>query len=137
MHNANVLIYIVYMSPSVSASLELTKAHPPVTPSGEERIGVFLKLDAGVVDWFRAGGPGYQARINEVLRRFVHGVTHPDHPPTRIERAQLLFEHYHARCFWHMRPDLVVTESDIPAIVQGLRTHGGRAGFLAAEELCP
>ena len=137
MHNANVLIYIVYMSPSVSASLELTKAHPPVTPSGEERIGVFLKLDAGVVDWFRAGGPGYQARSNEVLWRFVHGVTHPDHPPTRIERAQLLFEHYHARCFWHTRPDLVVTESDIPAIVQGLRTHGGRAGFLAAEELCP
>lgn len=130
-------IYFIYMPHSVSSSLERTKAHPPVTPSGDERIGVFLKLDAAVVDWFRAGGPGYQARINEVLRRFVHGVTQPDHSPTRMERAQSLFEQYHAQCFWHMRPDLVVTETDFPAIIQGLRTHGGRDGFLAAEELCP
>ena len=106
-------------------------------PSREERVSVFLKLDASVVDWFRAGGPGYQARINEVLRRFVDGMTEPGLPPTRIERAQLLFEQNHAQCFWHMRPDLVVTETDIPAIVQGLRTHGGRDGFLATEELCP
>ena len=120
----------------VSAALDRTKAHPPASPSREERVGVFLKLDAGVVDWFRAGGPGYQARINEVLRQFVRGVTEPDHLPTRVEQAQRLFEQYHAQCFWHMRADLVVTDSDIPAIVDGLRTHGGRTGFLAAEALC-
>ena len=124
------------MSLSVTASLERTKAHPPTTSPREERVGVFLKLDTAVVNWFRAGGPGYQARINEVLRQFVHGITEPEHPPTRIERAQRLFEAYRAQCFWHMRPDLIVTAADVPAIVQGLRAHGGRAGFLAAEDLC-
>ena len=125
------------MPRSVSTSIVQTKAHPPATPSGEARVGVFLKLDAGVVEWFRAGGPGYQARINEVLRRFVDGMREPDLHPDRLELAQSLYEQYYASCFWHMRPDLVVTERDIPAIMQGLRTHGGRAGFLAAEALCP
>jgi hypothetical protein len=124
------------MPSSVSRALVRAKANPPVAPGRTERVGVYLKLDAAVVDWFRDGGPGYQARINEVLRQFVHGVTEPDHPPTRVERAQLLFEQYRAQCFWHMRPDLVVTDADLPAIVEGLRVHGGRAGFLAAEELC-
>ncbi len=124
------------MPTSVSSALNQTKARPPAIASREERVGVFLKLDAAVVDWFRAGGPGYQARINEVLRQFVHGVTEPDHLPTVVERAQRLFEQYHAQCFWHMRADLIVTEIDLPAIVEGLRTHGGRAGFLAAEDLC-
>jgi predicted Rdx family selenoprotein len=101
-----------------------------------ERVGVFLKLDANVVDWFRQTGPGYQARINEILRQFVQTVTEPDHQLTRTEQAQLLFEQYHTQCFWHMRADLIVTEQDLPAIVQGLRTHGGRTGFLAAESLC-
>jgi hypothetical protein len=124
------------MSSSVSSAIDRAKANPPLAPARAERVGVFLKLDAAVVDWFRDGGPGYQARINEVLRRFVQGVSEPDHLPTRVERAQQLFEQYHARCFWHMREDLIVTEPDLPAIVDGLRTHGGRAGFLAAEELC-
>jgi uncharacterized protein (DUF4415 family) len=30
-----------------------------------------LRLDTDVVDWFRAQGPGYQTRINAVLRAFV------------------------------------------------------------------
>ena len=30
-----------------------------------------LRLDADVVDWFRRHGPGYQTRINAVLRAFV------------------------------------------------------------------
>jgi uncharacterized protein (DUF4415 family) len=30
-----------------------------------------LRLDADVVDWFRERGPGYQTRINAVLRAFV------------------------------------------------------------------
>lgn len=107
-----------------------------MAPARRERVGVYLKLDAAVIDWFRAGGPGYQARINEVLRQFVQGVSEPDHPPTRVERAQRLFEQYRAQCFWHMRPDLVVTDADLAAIVHGLRMHGGRAGFLAAEDLC-
>jgi uncharacterized protein (DUF4415 family) len=30
-----------------------------------------LRLDSDVVDWFKQQGPGYQARINAVLRAFV------------------------------------------------------------------
>ena len=30
-----------------------------------------LRIDADVVDWFKERGPGYQTRINAVLRAFV------------------------------------------------------------------
>jgi uncharacterized protein (DUF4415 family) len=30
-----------------------------------------LRLDADIVDWFKQQGPGYQTRINAVLRAFV------------------------------------------------------------------
>jgi len=30
-----------------------------------------LRLDTEVVDWFKSKGPGYQTRINRVLRRVV------------------------------------------------------------------
>ena len=32
---------------------------------------VHIRLDADVIDWFRAHGRGYQTRINTVLRAFV------------------------------------------------------------------
>lgn len=34
-----------------------------------------------------------------------------------------------------MKPDLVVTEAVIPAIIKGLRLHGGRKGIMLAEKL--
>ena len=30
-----------------------------------------LRVDADLIDWFEAQGPGYQSRINAVLRSFV------------------------------------------------------------------
>ena len=30
-----------------------------------------LRLDADIVDWFKAGGDGYQTRINAALREYV------------------------------------------------------------------
>ena len=30
---------------------------------------IALRLDADVIDWLKAQGPGYQSRINEILRR--------------------------------------------------------------------
>ena len=53
----------------------------------------------------------------------------------RIELANQLFREFYVSCFWHMKPDLVVTAAMIPIIVKGLRTHGGRAGMLAAAQL--
>jgi hypothetical protein len=54
---------------------------------------------------------------------------------TRLEQAQQLFREFYVRCFWHWKPDLVITESMIPALVRGLCTYGGRKGMLAAAQL--
>jgi len=32
---------------------------------------VTLRLDADVLAWFKAGGQGYQTRINQLLRRYM------------------------------------------------------------------
>jgi uncharacterized protein (DUF4415 family) len=37
----------------------------------EPKKDVHIRLDATVLRWFKAQGPGYQTRINEVLRAFV------------------------------------------------------------------
>jgi hypothetical protein len=54
----------------------------------------------------------------------------------RIAQAQQLFEEFYAQCFWHMPQGFRVRAVDLPAIVKGLRTYGGRRGFLAAAKLC-
>jgi hypothetical protein len=55
----------------------------------------------------------------------------------RVREARRAFRRFHARCFWFMRPDLHVTLDDIPEIVRGLQSHGGREGFFLANKLCP
>lgn len=37
----------------------------------EPKSQITLRLDADVLDWFKAGGKGYQTRINAVLRAYV------------------------------------------------------------------
>ena len=32
---------------------------------------VTIRLDTDVLDWFRSQGPGYQTRINRLLRRYM------------------------------------------------------------------
>jgi uncharacterized protein (DUF4415 family) len=32
---------------------------------------ISLRVDCEVVDWFRSKGPGYQTRINQILRRVM------------------------------------------------------------------
>jgi uncharacterized protein (DUF4415 family) len=34
------------------------------------KAAISLRVDADVLEWFRAQGPGYQTRINAVLRAF-------------------------------------------------------------------
>jgi hypothetical protein len=55
----------------------------------------------------------------------------------RLELANRLYHECYASCFWHYRPDLVITEESIPLVVKGLRCHGGRQGLLAAAKLAP
>lgn len=40
-----------------------------VVPTAKKLVS--LRLDADVLTWFRAQGPGYQTRINAVLRSYV------------------------------------------------------------------
>jgi len=58
----------------------------------EPKLAVSLRLDADVLRFFRAFGAGYQTRINEVLKAFMHArggvdvVPHPV-PAARLPRA--------------------------------------------------
>ncbi|QNA87859.1 BrnA antitoxin family protein [Massilia sp. Dwa41.01b] len=39
-------------------------------PSGVKQI-VTIRLDVDMLEWFKAAGPGYQTRINQVLREHM------------------------------------------------------------------
>jgi uncharacterized protein (DUF4415 family) len=41
-------------------------------PSDSPKESVTLRLDPDVVEHFRKGGPGWQTRINDTLRRVAH-----------------------------------------------------------------
>ena len=54
-----------------------------------------------------------------------------------MEVANRLFREFYAVCYWHLKPDLVITEDLVPLVTAGLRKHGGRRGLLAAGRLLP
>jgi hypothetical protein len=64
-----------------------------------------------------------------------HGKATTPSRAAQLELANRLFREFHAACFWHLKPDLVVTEALLPLVVKGLRAHGGRLGALAAARL--
>ena len=37
----------------------------------QPKVTISMRLDEDIVKWFRAGGRGYQTRINAVLRAYV------------------------------------------------------------------
>lgn len=122
-----------------SAHLVTRSASAILSSDKTDKVGVFIKLDKEVVEWFKNSGPGYQRKINEVLRRFVSAVKSNEagsrESSSVLERAQELFEKYYEQCFWHMKRELIVTEVDLPQIIKGLKTYGGRAGYLEASKL--
>ncbi len=46
--------------------------HEISTRRESAKVRVTLRLDEDVVKWFRSMGPGYQPRMNDVLRSFMH-----------------------------------------------------------------
>ena len=49
-----------------------------VTPEDRaNKIAVYIRLDREVLDYYRAGGRGYQTRINQDLRRLVRSRRKP------------------------------------------------------------
>lgn len=61
----------------------------------------------------------------------------PQNRHEQVELANQLFREFHTRCFWHSPRDLVITEELIPFVIKGLRTNGGRRGFMLAGKLQP
>ena len=70
-----------FMSPDMKA--RATAEHPEFDPAhvvqgivrrGLEPVAskelISLRIDQDVIEWFKAQGPGYQTRINSVLRAF-------------------------------------------------------------------
>lgn len=45
-----------------------------VLPEDRTKVPVYIRLDPEVVAYFREQGPGYQTRINAVLRGYVRSV---------------------------------------------------------------
>lgn len=39
-------------------------------PPAPRKVALSLRLDAEVLDWFKAQGPGYQTRINAILKAY-------------------------------------------------------------------
>lgn len=98
------------------------------------KILISIRLDRDVLEWLRAMAPtGYQTEINKILRDHYDRRRQQDQ--MNIGRAQQIFAQYHARCFWHLDPNLKVTAVHIPLVQAGLRKHGGRDGMLLAEEI--
>jgi uncharacterized protein (DUF4415 family) len=63
--------------------VKVTAEHPELDPKHVVRVivrngikpvlpkaTISLRVDADVLEWFRAAGPGYQTRINAVLRAY-------------------------------------------------------------------
>jgi uncharacterized protein (DUF4415 family) len=44
----------------------------------QAKKGVYLRLDQDVLEWLKAQGPGYQTRINAILRAYMEA--HPTSP---------------------------------------------------------
>jgi uncharacterized protein (DUF4415 family) len=53
-----------------SLNSHVVAAEPKAAPAGVKQI-VTIRLDVDMLDWFKAAGPGYQTRINQVLREHM------------------------------------------------------------------
>jgi len=51
-------------------------AIPKQHPTGVKQI-VTIRLDIDMLEWFKAAGPGYQTRINQVLRDHMEAQRDP------------------------------------------------------------
>jgi len=55
---------------AVTRNEEPVAAVKPQTINGVKQI-VTIRLDVDMLDWFKSAGPGYQTRINQVLREYM------------------------------------------------------------------
>jgi len=58
-------------------SLAKEEAGPESRWNRPRKQRISLRLDREVVDWFKSKGPGYQTRINRILRRVMQEGKNP------------------------------------------------------------
>lgn len=99
------------------------------------KIPISIRIDPVVLDYFQKEQVvGYQTYMHRVLEDYVRSKREKQ---LRNEgRAQELFRQFYASCFWHYDAALEITSENISLVIEGLRKHGGRKGFMAAEDLC-
>ena len=54
----------------------------------------------------------------------------------KLDLAQVAFHKFYGMCFWFMRKDLIITASNLPLIIKGLRDNGNRETYRWAAKLC-
>ncbi len=54
----------------------------------------------------------------------------------RVREARRLYRRFHSRCFWSSPVDFKPTRNDVEWVAEGLKKHGGREGWEAAQRLC-
>jgi uncharacterized protein (DUF4415 family) len=58
-----------------------TASHAVEAPKQNGAIGVkqivTIRLDVDMLEWFKSAGPGYQTRINQVLREYMEAQRAP------------------------------------------------------------
>ena len=55
----------------VTVRTESAPSSSSSTPKAGVKQIVTIRLDVDMLDWFKAEGPGYQTRINQVLREHM------------------------------------------------------------------
>ena len=58
-------------APEIEIDEDFWRKARVVMPGERPKTSITIRLDADVLDWFKAQGRGYQTRINAVLRTFV------------------------------------------------------------------
>ena len=105
-----------------------------VLPRKRKKL-ISIRIEPELLDWYKLNYPGgYQAKMRELLT--VHARIQMDKSVRLAGQAQELFRRFHAQCFWHLDRDFQITPSNMYLVIEGLKKHGGREGFLIAEELC-
>jgi 2-polyprenyl-6-methoxyphenol hydroxylase-like FAD-dependent oxidoreductase len=98
------------------------------------KTAISIRLDDELLSWLKQRAPnGYQVLIQDVLRAYRK--EREDRMQYILGRAQQVFLQFHARCFWHLRKDLKITNANLSMIQDGLRKYGGLEGLHLAAEL--
>ena len=59
------------MAKALRSPTKRRRRRPGRPPSENPKVSVTIRLDADVVDYFRGLGPGWQTRVNELLKQFA------------------------------------------------------------------